>query len=78
MQQQLGLVTFLVRDYDEAIAYFTRTLHFTLLEDTALDGGKRWVLVTPPGSAGTGLLLARAATPEQENHVGHQAIAWIN
>ena len=73
MQQQLGLVSFLVRDYDEAIAYFTHRLNFTLVEDTALEGGKRWVRVVPPGSAGTGLLLARAATPEQENHIGHQA-----
>lgn len=62
-----------MRDYDEAIAYFTRTLRFSLLEDTAQDGGKRWVRVVPQGSVGTGLLLARAATPEQENHLGHQA-----
>ncbi len=73
MQQQLGLVTFLVRDYDEAIEFFTRTLHFTLVEDTSFGGGKRWVRMAPPGSSGTGLLLARATTPEQQAQVGNQA-----
>jgi len=73
MRQTIGYVTLLVRDYDEAIAYFTRTLRFELVEDTALGDGKRWVLVTPPGSGGTSLLLARAATPEQIARIGDQA-----
>ncbi len=73
MQQTIGAVTFLVRDYDEAIVFFTRTLNFELIEDTLLGGGKRWVRVAPPGSCGTCLLLARAATPAQEKQIGHQA-----
>ena len=73
MQPQIGAVTFLVRDYDEAITYFTQTLRFSLVEDTALAGDKRWVLVAPPGGAGTRLLLARAATAEQRAAVGRQA-----
>jgi len=72
MQQQLGLVTFLVREYDESIDFFTQSLSFNLVEDTAMGGGKRWVRVTP-GSTGSGLLLARAATPEQVAQVGNQA-----
>lgn len=73
MSQQLGAVTFLVRDYDEALAFFTGKLGFALVEDTPLGGGKRWVRVAPPGSAGSGLLLAKAATPEQHAAVGAQA-----
>ncbi len=61
----------LVRDYDEAIAFFTDALEFTLIEDADEGGGKRWVLVAPPG-AETALLLARAATPEQLASVGNQ------
>lgn len=71
MAPRLGAVTFLVRDYDEAIAYFTGRLGFELREDTPLGGGKRWVRVVPRGG-GTGLLLARAATPEQAAAVGRQ------
>ncbi len=66
-------VALLVRDYDEAIAFFTGRLGFALVEDTALGGGKRWVRVAPPGGGGTALLLARAATAEQERRVGDQA-----
>ncbi len=73
MPQQLGAVTFLVRDYDEAIAFFTGKMGFALAEDTSLGGDKRWVRVAPPGSAGPGLLLAKAATPEQQTAVGAQA-----
>ena len=72
MTQTLGYVAVLVRDYDEALAYFTRTLGFEIIEDKPLEGGKRWVLVTPPKSRGTCLLLARAADPEQARHVGNQ------
>jgi catechol 2,3-dioxygenase-like lactoylglutathione lyase family enzyme len=69
--QRIGHVALLVRDYDEAIAFFTDALGFSLLEDTDQGGGKRWVLVAPPG-AETALLLARAATPEQLASVGNQ------
>ena len=69
----LGCVTFLVRDYDQAIGYFTSALGFDLVEDTALENGKRWVVVSPPGPSDARLLLARAATPEQESRVGQQA-----
>ena len=72
VSQHLFAVAFLVREYDEAIAWFTRTLGFTLLEDTLQGPTKRWVRVSPPGSAGTALLLARAANPEQEAAVGRQ------
>lgn len=65
-------MTFLVREYDEAIAYFTRSLGFTLLEDTPLSAEKRWVRVAPSGD-GCALLLARAATAEQRAAVGSQA-----
>jgi catechol 2,3-dioxygenase-like lactoylglutathione lyase family enzyme len=60
----LGAVSLLVRDYDEAIAFFVGTLGFELSEDTDMGGGKRWVRVTPKGGQ-TSLLLARAATPQQ-------------
>ena len=65
-------ITFLVRDYDEAIAFFTQSLNFSLIEDTRLDAEKRWVLVSPPGSQGANLLLAKAVTPEQEKAIGNQ------
>ena len=62
-----------VRDYDEAIAFYTGSLAFDLQEDTELGGGKRWVRVRPPRSAsGTAILLARATTPEQLASVGKQ------
>ena len=72
MNQKISSVTFLVRDYDEAIAFFTQTLHFTLVEDTPLADGKRWVIVAPPHSQETSLLLAKASTPDQERHIGNQ------
>jgi catechol 2,3-dioxygenase-like lactoylglutathione lyase family enzyme len=68
----LGSVALLVRDYDEAIEFFTGVLGFDLVEDSALGEGKRWVLVAPHGSNGCNLLLARAATPEQLARVGDQ------
>ena len=62
-----------VRDYDEAIEFFTTTLRFTLVEDTyQAEQEKRWVVVAPPGSSGSTLLLARASTPEQEACIGNQ------
>ncbi len=71
--QSIAQITYLVRDYDEAIAFFTQKLGFSLVEDTDMGAGKRWVVVRPPNSAGTGLLLAQAATPEQAACVGNQA-----
>jgi len=72
MAQELGHVALLVRDYDEAIEFFTQALSFRLLEDTTVGEGKRWVLVGPAGSRGPSLLLARASTPEQISHIGNQ------
>jgi catechol 2,3-dioxygenase-like lactoylglutathione lyase family enzyme len=70
--QTLGHVALVVRDYDEALAFFTGKLNFRVVEDTRLSDEKRWVLVAPPGSEGTSLLLARAATPEQASRIGNQ------
>jgi len=72
MRQTLGHVVLVIRDYDEALAFFTGTLNFKVIEDTGLSADKRWVLVAPPGSEGTSLLLARAATPEQTSRIGNQ------
>ncbi len=73
MQQSIVHVALVVRDYDEAIAFFCRKLHFTLVEDTYQpEQDKRWVLVAPPGSSGTTLLLARASNPAQKASVGNQ------
>ena len=68
----LGLVTLVVRDYDEAIAYYSRALGFELREDTPREGGGRWVVVAPPGARETGLLLAEASTPAEADRVGDQ------
>ena len=74
MEQSLLHVALVVRDYDEAIEFFCRKLHFTLVEDTYQpEQDKRWVVVRPPGTSGTSLLLARAATPEQEPFIGRQS-----
>lgn len=73
MQQALGLVSVLVRDYDEALAFYVGKLGFTLVEDTAMEEGKRWVVVCPTGQGHAGLLLARAATPKQKKHIGNQS-----
>jgi catechol 2,3-dioxygenase-like lactoylglutathione lyase family enzyme len=72
MGQSIAHVTVVVRDYDEAIAFYVGVLKFTLVEDTALSATKRWVLVAPPGSKGTSLLLAKAASVEQAGKVGNQ------
>jgi catechol 2,3-dioxygenase-like lactoylglutathione lyase family enzyme len=72
MQQELFLISLLVSDYDEAIAFYTGKLHFNLKEDTRLSTEKRWVVVTPPGSNGCGLLLAKAANDEQRSRIGNQ------
>ncbi|MCB9842118.1 MAG: VOC family protein [Phycisphaeraceae bacterium] len=68
---RLALVTLTVRDYDEAIDFYTRRVGFTLRHDTDMGAGKRWVVVAPPDNS-AGLLLAKAATPEQIASVGNQ------
>ena len=72
MRQQIAHIALLVRDYDEAIEFYCRRLAFTLVEDSRLSETKRWVLLQPPGDFGCCLLLARAATPEQESRIGNQ------
>lgn len=72
MTQQLGQLSLLVRDYDEAITYYTQTLGFKLLEDTTLSETKRWVRVSPPGSS-CHLLLAKASNEVQIAQIGRQA-----
>ncbi len=73
MPQTIAQLALLVRDYDEAVAWFTGVLGFELLEDTPLGAGKRWVRVRPPGARESGLLLARATTPEQVTAIGRQS-----
>ncbi len=72
MKQFIAHIALVVRDYDEAIEFYTRKLGFTLEEDTVLSESKRWVLVRPPGNGECSLLLAKAAKPEQEFAVGNQ------
>jgi lactoylglutathione lyase len=73
MSLKIGYVTLLVRDYDEAIAYFRDALGFELVEDRELSAAKRWVLVSPRDGQGTCLLLAKAEGAEQARHVGKQS-----
>jgi len=74
MKQSIVHIALVVRDYDEAIDFYTKKLHFTLVEDTYQPAqDKRWVVVAPPNSQGTTLLLARASKPEQEPFIGNQA-----
>ncbi|GAB3728190.1 VOC family protein [Hymenobacter agri] len=77
MTQRLALVTLIVRRYDEAIAFYTQVLGFTLTSDLDMGGGKRWVVVTPPGPAGGGLLLAEAKTEEEQAAVGRQGAGRV-
>jgi len=73
MKQRLGLVSVVVRDYDEALEFFVGKLEFTLVEDTHdPEQSKRWVVVAPPGAGESRLLLAKASSPEQESRVGSQ------
>jgi catechol 2,3-dioxygenase-like lactoylglutathione lyase family enzyme len=74
VKHSLVHIALVVRDYDEAIAYYTQTLGFTLVEDTYQpEQDKRWVIVAPTGSNCTTILLARASTPEQAQFIGNQA-----
>jgi catechol 2,3-dioxygenase-like lactoylglutathione lyase family enzyme len=74
MNQSIVHIAIVVKDYDEALAFYIDKLDFVLIEDTYQpEQDKRWVVVAPPGSTGTTLLLARASTPEQENFIGNQS-----
>jgi catechol 2,3-dioxygenase-like lactoylglutathione lyase family enzyme len=73
MPRSLAAVALVVRDYDEALAFFTGALGFEVVEDTPRGDGKRWVVVRPREGPGASLLLARAVTPEQQAAIGHQA-----
>src|SRR5215468_2604654 len=72
MKQHIAHIALVVRDYDDAIQFYTQKLHFTLVEDTVLSETKRWVLVAPKGSNECYLLLAKATNREQETRVGDQ------
>jgi catechol 2,3-dioxygenase-like lactoylglutathione lyase family enzyme len=73
MRQSIATVALVVRDYDEALAFYVGTLGFRLVEDTYIPGqDKRWVTVAPPGSTGPLLLLARAVGEEQSSRIGNQ------
>ncbi|ALO44473.1 VOC family protein [Pseudoalteromonas phenolica] len=72
IEQSIGCIALVVENYDDAIEFYTNKLRFTLVEDTDLGGGKRWVQVSPPNSNGTNLLLAQASSDEQKNAVGNQ------
>ena len=73
MKQSIGCVTLLVRDYDEAIEFYTRRLRFRVLEDAPAGEGRRWVVLGPPGPQGCSIQLARAKNPEENAAVGRQA-----
>ncbi len=73
LSQRLAHIALVVRDYDEAIAFYTEKLGFTLIEDTVLSSEKRWVVVAPPGARECSILLARAANEQQLAAVGNQA-----
>ncbi len=70
--QHLALLSLVIDEYDQAIAYYTQKLRFELLEDTDMGGGKRWVVVAPPGAKGCKILLARAANELQQSRIGNQ------
>ncbi len=73
MKQKITHLALVVKDYDEAIEFYTKKLHFDLIEDTVLDENKRWVLVAPKGSKECCLLLAKAANEHQATRIGNQA-----
>ena len=72
MKQRIACISLLVKDYDEAISFFSEKLNFKLIEDTALNEQKRWVTVSPPGSTECAILLAKASNSEQLKYVGNQ------
>ncbi len=72
MHQRIAHIALVVKDYDEAIEFYTQKLDFTLLEDTKIDEKKRWVMIAPPGAKECSLLLAKAANERQIESVGNQ------
>ena len=72
-KQRIGHISLLVRDYDEAIQFYTQKLNFKVIENTPLTESKRWVLIAPPGATECSLLLAKAAGEKQQMFVGNQA-----
>lgn len=73
MKQHLALVSIVVKDYDEAIEYYTHKLRFSLIENTSLSKDKRWVVISPLGNeTGTNILLAKASNEDQIEHIGSQ------
>ncbi len=72
MKQNIAHIALVVDDYDKAIEFYTKKLHFDLVEDTTLNETKRWVLVAPKNSTGFSLLLAKAANEEQKSRIGNQ------
>ena len=72
VQQKIANIALLVADYDDAIEFYTTKLQFSLIADTDLGGGKRWVEIAPPNSTGSHILLAKASTPQQQAAVGNQ------
>jgi catechol 2,3-dioxygenase-like lactoylglutathione lyase family enzyme len=72
MKQRIAHIALIVDDYDEAIKFYMQKLNFILAEDTVLSKTKRWVLLAPPGSDGTCLLLAKADSEEQKSRIGNQ------
>ena len=72
MNQSLAHIALVVNDYDEAIKFYTQTLHFVLLEDKVMSPTKRWVLIATQGSTGTSILLVKASNEGQQNRVGNQ------
>ena len=81
MTQSIALITLLVNDYDEAITFFTEALRFEVVQDTPVSADKRWVVVAPPqagnAAGGASLLLAKAATPDQQAHIGNQTAGRV-
>jgi catechol 2,3-dioxygenase-like lactoylglutathione lyase family enzyme len=74
LKQSIVHIALVLRDYDEAIDFYTQKLHFTLIEDTYQpEQDKRWVVIAPPGSTGTTVLLAKASKPEQQGFIGNQS-----
>lgn len=72
MQQRISQFALVVKDYDEAIAFYTEKLHFKLVEDTILSDTKRWVRISPPGTNECCILLAKAANEHQASRIGDQ------
>jgi len=75
--QHIGHITLLVNDYDEAIAFYCNKLQFHVVEDKPMSETKRWVLLAPPGSTGTSILLTKAMTDEQRALIGKQAAGKV-